>query len=490
MLQKLATLLAQKRLTQVLLVVHALVALVLCWFMRNFTAGDQDTYLNLARSILEGKYSFWYWLEPWPADTFRTPGYPLFLAPLVALWDNVWLVRLAQWALFLVTLVLTIGILQHSLRRIWPQAPQRERLSINLFLLLLLTQPQMPYLVSLVFPEILVCTLLTTWVWLKMRHGQAESAQRWHWAAEGLVLGLCALVRPVMLLFPLAWLVAELIWRPSGQLRLKHNGLVIAVFLLTLLPYGFWNLHHHDEFRFTGLEGPQPNLHLGLWQHKLPNTYTHRYWPFTHMGYEHAAIWLGLTNPADTTELLKEYHAEFDRIDAQLKPLMTHTDSAVYDSFYFHQTLFCTFNTELTKKRRELVGEAYWSHVQAEPGWYLATRLYNAFRIWVTGPDNLVLEEGLGWAVGLLYLLTLVTFLVLLFGVLTPLGLMFAGRFPWKALLPVWVMLLYFWLIHTPFAIQSRYTAPVRPLAVLLWALWLTPHLSRWVGQEKENVTE
>ena len=79
-LDKLVTVLDNRRTFQWLLGMNILVVFATLLISRNTFLSDGWSYLGLAEGILHGEYSMWWTLdEPYP-DTFRAPGYPLLIA--------------------------------------------------------------------------------------------------------------------------------------------------------------------------------------------------------------------------------------------------------------------------------------------------------------------------------------------------------------------------------------------------------------------------
>lgn len=54
---------------------------------------------------------------------------------------------------------------------------------------------------------------------------------------------------------------------PSGLIRsrkeLRANGIMLAVFGATVLPYALWNWSNHGVFKATPLEGAGSYMHIG-----------------------------------------------------------------------------------------------------------------------------------------------------------------------------------------------------------------------------------
>lgn len=91
-----------KKVFYTLRVLNALVTSAILWASRGTILSDTWSYLGLAEGILHGQYSMWWPLGDGYPDTFRMPGYPLFVALFVGLfgnWHSVLVVQFIQYVL-------------------------------------------------------------------------------------------------------------------------------------------------------------------------------------------------------------------------------------------------------------------------------------------------------------------------------------------------------------------------------------------------------
>ena len=190
---------------------------------KRFLTDDAPLYVAIAKD-LRGAY-----LDPlspmFPIGLFRTPGYPLFLAALSAVFkDALAPVVVAQIGLSLLTVWLTVLLAGRLLGN-------RAAMAAGL---VLAVDPVSALFSCFIQPEALFTVLLVGGVL-----GVAVAAERGDplaALAAGLLLGLAALSRPIGLFLPLA--VAPAILLRRGKAR---RGFVALAFLLgSAVPIGGW----------------------------------------------------------------------------------------------------------------------------------------------------------------------------------------------------------------------------------------------------------
>ncbi|MBN1395544.1 MAG: glycosyltransferase family 39 protein [Pirellulales bacterium] len=184
----------------------------------RFAMGDSESYWQLAQTIVEGRT---YVYGEQRARVFRTPGYPLLLAPIFLVADDgptaVYLAR-AEAALFGALAVLAvwwIALLLFDRRAAWIAA-----LSTAFY-------PGAIVLSVLVLSEAPFCPLMLLQLGLCILAWNAETVRRragWGFAA-GLAGGAATLMRPSWLLFtPLAAGILLLLQRCNNSWRLTASG--------------------------------------------------------------------------------------------------------------------------------------------------------------------------------------------------------------------------------------------------------------------------
>ena len=110
-------------------------------------------------------------------------------------------------------------------------------------------------------------------------------------------------------------------------------------------------------------------------------------------------------------------------------------------------------------------------HFLDDPIFTLKVKVYTVFRLWVTGIKRKTFESNnpvslfIGIAPAVITGITLLLALIFI-----PLAI-FRQKFNYIFLLPILLLVGYYGFIHLPFAIQARYTVPVRPLLMMITAI-------------------
>lgn len=193
---------------------------------------DQRQYLALARGLVQrGELTRAIAGEAFIPEPLRTPGYPLFLAPICALTGcEKWHVAVVQ-ALLAAALPPLVFLLV---------VPLGRRLALQ-GALAVAAYPFFAYYAALPLSELLATVLLAA-----ACVAAARAADRPGWAAlAGIATGALALTRPVFVLFPLAIAVALAIPRgPRLRARALAVGLLLGAHLLVLLPFNVYSFQH------------------------------------------------------------------------------------------------------------------------------------------------------------------------------------------------------------------------------------------------------
>lgn len=452
-----------------LLVANMVVALGMVYVTWGNLLGDTGSYLGLAEGILHGNYSMWWELPGSYPDTFRTPGFPLFIAVIMKVfgtWKAVIGVNLVLYWLGLLLTLWTIKVID---------ARPEVR---NLFLLLLLPLLNVPFYIGQVYPEIPSLFGISAVLYMLHRKSHIDIGQA---LALGLLYGFIFQCKPIFLLFPL--LVPLVGWAVQRKgFAFKAHVIAAAVFVITLLPYGIWNRAHHGIFSVTPLEGGAGVMHFGVWAGKIP-------------GYTEKVYWHNFTGdelirftPEDSIPAnIKAYEEEWVVVNEKLAPLLTPHDSLMLASgSIVSNSPAPTYNTAYTLERERLLKKLTIDDALKWPGYILAYKSYSAVRLWVIGIQRADFEKA-SWPkrIELLYGPLSTGVLFLLFIVFVPVAYI-KRRVKLKDTWAFLLVLIYFGLLHIPFVIQARYTTPVRfaMLAILASAL-----LS-FKGRRQEKNTE
>lgn len=404
---------------------------------------DAESYRALARGLRAGVYTQWGDLPSQPPDTFRSPGYPIFVSLLPLAPGREWVHQVVQLGLILGALWLggrTLVRLGH-------------RRAVPILICLFGLSPQFPFFAAAVAPEILMAFLMVGWI--------HETAHRNRPIHGGLLWGAMALVRPTFLLFPLFYI--PLIWfrqkrTPAREIRM------MAVMVLTLLPYGLWNLNHHGVLSLTPIEGGAPNIHDGFWQQRLPGYTSLRYWNGSFMGNEP----ISFIPPAERPHFIARYEAEWDQID-RMAPMGP--EDLRRKDLMRGRGLFPSYTTDYVLRRSSAITRAVITDILGSPGYYLVTRAYTAVRLWIPAPNVREIESGSLFR-SLRGIVPTILCLAIFLGGGVLLGLQ-AWRTPriFSGLFPTVALTLYWWGIHVPFSIQARYMLPVHLPVLMLIAI-------------------
>jgi hypothetical protein len=114
MVTKLFALLGDSFTYRTLLALTGLMLALVGWRSIGGAGVDEFSYIALADGMLSGSYSQWLTFDPPIPDTFRTPGYPLYIAffrGLFPAWR--WVMIAAQVAMYLGGIALLFRILDH-----------------------------------------------------------------------------------------------------------------------------------------------------------------------------------------------------------------------------------------------------------------------------------------------------------------------------------------------------------------------------------------
>lgn len=458
--------LGSARLFWVLLGLHAVLILGLAVLMHKaITPDDRYTYLGLAEGMQHGRYSFWYFLPDYIPDTFRNPGYPVFLYLLE-------LVGIGELGTYLVQAALYIALLAMLLRLMSHLEAKNEQswLVRNLFLLLLIPNVHLLYVCFYIYPEMLHAFFLAAFGVTALT---LPVGSWWRAVALGLLGGLVFQVRPVFVLLPLGLLALDY-WRTrrTGAFSWAQAVTLLVVFGATMLPYAAWNHRHHGVWKVTSLEGGAGVMQIGFWALRMPGYTEQRYWGNV-MGDEV----ISFADPAAIPGYVAAFNHEWDIVEAQCRPLLTPRD--LHNLALMRQNswsgTYPTYNSAYTLRREQELMKANLANIRREPGYYLKTRLYTLVRLWITGVQRPAWRAATSPVAKLKVLLP-----TLISGITFALGLLGVGwgllhqRQLRQVAAAWWLALLivvYYSVVHLPFAIQARYTLPARPWLLLLIAL-------------------
>jgi hypothetical protein len=464
----LLTLLRSEKVVGWLFLMNVVAALGMIWLTKDTKLGDTWSYLGLAEGILHGKYSMWWELPGDYPDTFRAPGFPLFIAIIIWMFGS--------WkAVIWVNLVLYCAGLYLALRTIRLIDPRPE--ARNLMLLLLLPLLNVPYYIGQAYPEIPSLVAICAVLFMLARYPKPSV---WHGVVLGCLYGFIFQCKPIFLLFPFVLPLMAYAVQRKGAKPIGHL-VSMGVFTLTLLPYGLWNQVHHGVFSVTPLEGGGGVMHIGLWAGKIPGYTEHVYWGnFT--GDELVRFTPEDSIPAN----IRAYEREWENVNEQLKPFLMQKDSIMITSrAKVTYRPVHTYNTAYTMERERLLKELTIRDALRSPGYTIAYKAYTAARMWVIGIQRGDFDRAstLG-KVGLLYGPVTTGLMFLMFNTIVLIAY-WRKRLRLKDTWYFLLFLVYFGLIHIPFVIQVRYTTPVRIAMVTLLALAIASFMGGHGGDRR-----
>ena len=471
MLQKL---LESKRLYTVLLILNVVTILALFMLTRHETGPDAATYLGLVDGIMHGRYSFWWFLPVYQPDTLRNPGFPVFLTIVRLFTQSLMAVRIIQLCLYFIAIYFILRITDHYTKR---------QLTKNILLIFLFLSINVSVYVTLIYPEMLALFLLVSSVYAEL----ILDDRRWYkYLILGLIYGCLFEIRPALLFIPFIKLAYDWVYRRQHPIYPAYKLLTLAIMFLIMLPYGFWNKKNHGVFSVTSLEGGGGLMHSGQWSYKVPNYTEHRYW----------GVMLPdeLVSEKDTNKVKENiiaYNKEWDYIDSVCRPYLTTGDSIMLA----HRTgqnrdQWLSYNAKYTMTREKLLKQLTIKHYLAEPLYTLKVRTYTFFRLWYSGLFSNNKSSPIRFKnitfVSPFFVASLLSFIIFLFGVIfIPIACIKNFKAMKVFAYPI-ILLLYFGFIHSPFAVQARYTTPVKLIFIMVIAQALTVIFFP-VSKEKEE---
>ena len=199
---------------------------------------DAEPYNNFALSILKDR-SFEH------TGTYRTPGYPLFLAFVYALFGaRPWVVILIQ---------VFIGTFTIFLVHLWARQWFNERVA-NISALLYAVEPHVIVYGACLLTETLFVFIVLLSVYMWYRGIRNENII--YVSAGALLLGYSALVRPILIVFPGLLIVLSLFLKGARPgFKIKSSLVMILFFSLAVSPWLVKNYLQYGHFSLTHING-------------------------------------------------------------------------------------------------------------------------------------------------------------------------------------------------------------------------------------------
>ena len=445
--------------------------IVLFFITHKGLSRDHDTYMFYVKGLELGRYSYWYFLKEYIPDTFRNPGYPFFLYALSFINDSLLVVQVTQLLLYIVALFIMLRIIDFY---------DKQILLKSIFTILLMLNFIVSSYTTYIYPEALMIFLITLILYIELYHDYTK------WKNTFLLVLLyafCFQIRPVILFIPFLRF-AYYLYKYKKSYLLK-NMVFLFLFIASLLPYGFWNLKHHHAFKITPLEGGGGVMHLGYWSPKMINYVEGRYWQNI-MYDEH---FISFDDDKNIPENIRLFNQEWDSIDRVCAKYLTAKDTLIISEMKKYPDLFETYNSAYTIEREKILKKLAVKHYLSDLKYTFKLKAYSFFRLWFNG---LVMNKHSAGNIDYGFIPVLITFSTTFFTFILFLihfiYCLFKKRNVIMQLILPLLLCLYFDVLHLPFAIQSRYTIPVRMLYIFSLSFML--YKIYFEEQKSDSVTK
>jgi len=449
-------LLSSRKTNLILIIINVLISIIFFIFHFNDIASDHYSYLALAENLLKGQYSFWHFDEIYFPDTLRTPGYPFFLATILFFGGGVSAIKIIQLLLYFLAIILVNKILTKI---------KQDYLLNNIFLILLIPCIFMPYYSALVYTESIMIFLVVLFIAVYVL---VDNAKWYKNILIALSLALIFYIKPVFLFLPIFIIVGNIAL--FGFKKLRNDLIYSILFLLLISPYAFWNLKHHNTFKFTPIEGGGGIMFIGYWMHLLPN-YTEKDLWGTWMSDEVVKF----VQKEDVNKNIELWKKDWELINSTCECHIKDEEREYLKKMELSPRLFKTYNTEYSKCREGMLVTLLKQHVLSDPIFYIKTRIYTFFRLQITSvhANKFKYKNSLKDRIILIYpmVLTLIYFILFYISIFFLIKKFIREKNDFMLLF----LLIFFYciIIHIPMALQSRYTIPVRMLMLIVMAEYL-----------------
>jgi hypothetical protein len=446
-----------------ILVIYSLIVLLLT---KDMVGNDSTTYIGYFEGWAKGRYTYWYELKDYIPDTFRNPGFPFFIFVLCLLSKKIFFLQAVQFCLYCFTLIL--------LMRIIVNYQYKTSIPLLIFTALALINPVIPLHNAIIVPETLTGFLLVFILYIRIFFSESRKK----YIGLGFLFGVLFQVRPVVFFLPFLLFVID--WRVQKKsFSWLKNATMLVIYVVSMLPYGYWNYKTHGIFSVTSLEGGGGVLHLGYWSLKMPGYTEKRYW--NNSTPEGLIVF---TPHNQVAENIRTFEREWDVIDSSCAKYLTEVDRKNMAHMKSDGARFVTFNGRYTYEREKLLKQLAFKHYKEDWGYTLKVKTYTAFRLWITGLRKSDLNKQKPYETIKALIAPVTTGLTLLLAVLLIPVAFYKRKQAMSYWLPMLITVIYWGGIHIPFAIQARYTIPAR---LLLIALTAVAAYELFFNKEKQN---
>jgi len=228
----------------VILALHLLISFVLLALWREvvpLSGPDSDSYLDTARYLRKLHFFTQNGTTP---DSFRTPGYPLFIWAITKFTGNILAISAVQVLLNSLALLLMYRVVVRAARS---KLAGCIAASAMLFDFMTYWHGQ-TILSEALFSFLLVFALycLSNYI-----HGGKRRAKSWWFLLFSLALNYALLVRPVLSYFNALFCVAALLLALTKKMPWRHALTFIPIFLLVYGGWSYRNYVHTGVFVFS-----------------------------------------------------------------------------------------------------------------------------------------------------------------------------------------------------------------------------------------------
>lgn len=203
--------------------------------------GDSSEYITLGQNLLSYGVFSMDSHPPFQPEYFRTPGYPMFILPIILIFQSLYAVSFVQIILATGTSLLIFKMGERLLGT-WAGLAAG---------LLYLVNPSTLFYSLTVMSDVLFTFLIVLSVYLLLFRTAATHS--FPVLVSGVLLGLATLVRPVGVFLPVVFIVGYFFLQRNTagtRQKLYHMGIFVAAFCLVLAPWiirnrlgsGVWGL--------------------------------------------------------------------------------------------------------------------------------------------------------------------------------------------------------------------------------------------------------
>lgn len=229
-------------------------------------------------------------------ESFRTPGYPVFVAFFYGITRSIFVVSAIQMLLSAFSVVLLYKIAQRFL------SERASRIAAGLFAV----EPSSVFYAGIILSDTLFVFLLLAVIWIFFNH--KDNPAYWKMFTAGVVLGFATLVRPVAQFLPLFFaLLLFFQFRIFSTYLWKYAGYFFMGFLLIVFPWMARNYYHFQSWQLSSVSA------ITAYVYNVPSFY---------------AAERGL-NQDDVIEFFKSRYGEFNLRDRSLLNAKEMQQSAV-----------------------------------------------------------------------------------------------------------------------------------------------------------------